>query len=365
MRGADRFGATGKGIEQQMVVEQAAAKTEGATTATTPRRQRVFSGIQPSGNVHIGNYLGAIRNWVDQQDQYENIFCIVDLHALSLPTTRESLHAHIRELANILLAAGISPERAILFIQSDVSEHAELTWLLSSVTQYGELRRMTQFKDKSAGGDEAVSSALLFYPVLMAADIILYDADLVPVGEDQKQHLELTRNIAQRFNARYGETFVVPEPDIKPVGARIMALDDPTKKMSKSSDSPASYISLSDDPDTIRRKIRRAVTDSGSDVRSGPDKPALTNLLTIYSLFSGEPIGTIEDRFAGRGYGAFKQELAEVIIAKLAPIQQRLTELEADPAIATRILTEGAARARALAQPKIAEVKNRIGLGIS
>ncbi|HKG26947.1 MAG TPA: tryptophan--tRNA ligase, partial [Thermomicrobiales bacterium] len=257
------------------------------------RRKRVFSGIQPSGTSHIGNYLGAIRNWVNQQELYDNVFCIVNLHAITLPTTRDSLVANTITMANTLLASGIDPEKSILFLQSDVVEHPELAWLLNSVTQFGELRRMTQFKDKAAGQDEAVSAALFDYPVLQAADILLYDTDLVPVGDDQRQHIELARDVAQRFNARYGETFVVPQPDIKPEGARIMALDDPTKKMSKSAGSAASYIALTDDAGTITRKIKRAVTDSGSEVVAGPDKPALTNLLTIYSLFSGDPIPAI------------------------------------------------------------------------
>src|SRR5215211_219259 len=250
-------------------------------------RLRVFSGIQPSGTSHIGNYLGAIRNWVQQQELYDNIFCIVNLHAITLPTTRDSLLQNTLNMVNTLIASGIDPKQSILFVQSDVPEHAELSWILSSVTQFGELRRMTQFKDKTKGQDEAVSAALFTYPILQAADILAYDTHLVPVGEDQKQHIELARDIAQRFNARYGETFVVPQPDIKAEGARIMALDDPTKKMSKSSDSPGSYIALTDDADTIRRKIRRAVTDSGSEVVGGPDKPALNNLISIYALFSG------------------------------------------------------------------------------
>ena len=233
------------------------------------RRLRVFSGIQPSGVSHIGNYLGAIRNWVDQQELYDNVFCIVNLHALSLPTTRDTLRANTVTMANTLLAAGIDPKQSILFVQSDVREHAELCWLLNSVTQFGELRRMTQFKDKTGGQDEAVSAALFDYPVLQAADILLYDTDLVPVGDDQKQHVELTRDIAERFNARYGETFVLPQADIKPEGARIMGLDDPTKKMSKSSASPNSYIAFGDDAGTITRKIKRAVTDSGGEVRAG------------------------------------------------------------------------------------------------
>ncbi|MBA3413710.1 MAG: tryptophan--tRNA ligase, partial [Chloroflexia bacterium] len=220
------------------------ATEQTATTATpgapprTDRRQRVFSGIQPSGSFHIGNYLGAIRNWVAQQATYDNLFCIVDLHALSLPTTREALRGNTVHLANVLVASGIDPEHSILFVQSDVREHTELCWLLNSVARFGELRRMTQFKDKTGGKDEQVSAALFVYPVLQAADILLYDTDLVPVGEDQKQHIELTRDVAARFNARYGETFVLPSPDIKPDGARIMSLDDPSKKMSKSDPSP-------------------------------------------------------------------------------------------------------------------------------
>ncbi len=329
------------------------------------QRHRVFSGIQPSGSFHLGNYLGAIRNWVAQQPLYDNIFCIVDLHALSLPTTRNQLRANILHLANVLFASGLDPEASIVFIQSDVSEHAELCWLLNSVTQFGELRRMTQFKDKTGGKEEQVSAALFDYPVLMAADILLYDTDLVPVGEDQTQHLELTRDVATRFNARYGDTFVLPKADIKETGARIMSLEDPTKKMSKSDASPNAAIALTDTPDVIRRKIRRAVTDSGSEVVAGPDKPALTNLLTIYSLFEGEPIPEIERRYAGKGYGAFKQDLAEVVVAGIEPIQRRLTELEADPSFAREALAAGAERARTRAARKMAVVRDRMGLGLA
>jgi tryptophanyl-tRNA synthetase len=336
----------------------------GTTPLGKSRRKRVFSGIQPSGTSHIGNYLGAIRNWVTQQVQYDNVFCIVNLHALTLPTTRDSLVANTITMANTLLASGIDAEQSILFVQSDVVEHAELCWLLNSVTQYGELRRMTQFKDKAAGQEE-VSAALFDYPVLQAADILLYDTDLVPVGEDQRQHVELARDVAQRFNSRYGETFVVPKPDIKPEGARIMALDDPTKKMSKSAASAASYIALTDDADTIRRKIRRAVTDSGTEVVAGPDKPALTNLLTIYSLFSGEPIPVLEERFAGRGYGAFKQDLADLLVETLRPIQTKLAELEAHPEVAVRALADGAVRARIHAERTMKHVRDRMGLTLS
>ncbi len=331
----------------------------------TPRRKRVFSGIQPSGVSHIGNYLGAIRNWVNQQDLYDNIFCIVNLHAITVPTTRDTLCANTIAMANTLLATGIDPQRSVLFVQSDVREHSELCWILNSVTMFGELRRMTQFKDKAAGKEEQVSAGLFSYPVLQAADIILYDTDLVPVGEDQKQHIELTRDIAQRFNARYGETFVIPEADIKPEGARIMALDDPTKKMSKSAGSPNSYIALTDDPDTIRRKIRRAVTDSGTEVVAGPDKPALTNLLTIYSLFSGISIPELEQRYAGKGYGVFKQDLAEVLVEAIRPIQQRIADLNEDPSVALRVLQEGAERARVMAARKMEQVRERVGLTLT
>lgn len=342
------------------MVEGQSKASSGSTT-----RKRVFSGIQPSGTSHIGNYLGAIRNWVTQQQAYDNVFCIVNLHALTLPTTRDSLVGNSITMANTLLASGIDPEQSILFLQSDVVQHPELCWLLNSVTQFGELRRMTQFKDKSGGQDEAVSAALFDYPVLQAADILLYDTDLVPVGDDQKQHIELARDVAQRFNARYGETFVVPQPDIKAEGARIMSLDDPTKKMSKSSGSAASYIALTDDPTTITRKIKRAVTDSGSDVVAGPDKPALTNLLTIYSMFSGESIVSIQDQFAGRGYGAFKQALADLLVDALSPIQQKLTDLEAHPERAIRVLDDGAIRARTHAEQTMKRVRDRMGLTLT
>ncbi len=332
-------------------------------TGTTGRRQRVFSGMQPSGNLHLGNYLGALRNWVTQQEAYTNVFCVVDLHALSLPTDPVELRANTLELATTFLAAGIDPAQTILFVQSDVREHSEAQWLMSSVTQFGELRRMTQFKDKSDGRDD-VSAALFTYPILQACDILLYDTDLVPVGEDQKQHIELTRDIGHRFNTRYGETFVLPRPDIKPEGARIMALDNPLKKMSKSSGTANSLIYLVDEPDAIRRKVRRAVTDSGSEVRGGTDKPALNNLLTIYSLLSGRSVAQVEQDYEGKGYGAFKGDLAEVVVEKLTPIRERLETLNADPDEVRRILHDGADRARAIAGPKLDQMRDRMGLGI-
>lgn len=336
--------------------------TRSADAAPPTRRQRVFSGMQPSGNLHLGNYLGALRNWVTQQDDYDNIFCVVDLHALSLPTDPVELRANTVELATTFLAAGIDPSRTILFVQSDVREHTEAQWVMSSVTQFGELRRMTQFKDKSDGRDD-VSAALFTYPVLQARDILLYDTDLVPVGEDQKQHIELTRDIAHRFNTRYGETFVLPKPDIKPEGARIMALDNPLKKMSKSSTTPAGLISLTDEPDAIVKKVRRAVTDSGSEVRGGPEKPALTNLLTVYALLAGRTVPEVEADYEGKGYGAFKSDLAEIVVTSLTPIRERLAELNADPDEVRRVLRDGADRARAIAGPKMDLVRDRMGLG--
>jgi tryptophanyl-tRNA synthetase len=328
------------------------------------RRKRVFSGIQPTGGIHLGNYLGAIRNWVNQQDLYDNIFCIVDLHAMTLPYDAKGLRARNLELASILLASGIDPARSILFVQSEVREHTELTWVLTTMATVGELSRMTQYKERSKGS-ERVGAGILMYPALMAADILLYDTDLVPVGEDQKQHVELTRDVAIRFNNTFGEAFVVPEPDIKPVGARIMSLEDPDKKMSKSDPSPAGRIELHDSPDEIRRKVRRAVTDSGSDVRFDPaTKPAISNLLTIYSLLAEQPVAEIEAQYAGKGYGAFKGELADLVVEQLAPLQQRLRELTEAPAEVVRILDEGAERARGLASAKMERVRELIGVGL-
>lgn len=333
------------------------------TLTQQQRKPRAFSGIQPSGNLHLGNYLGAIRNWVNQQDQYENIFSIVDLHALSLPTTREGMQANIRNLANALLASGIDPDKSIVFVQSDVREHAELSWMLGSVTNMGELRRMTQYKDKSGDHEESVSAALFMYPVLMVGDIILYDAAKVPVGDDQKQHLELTRDIAYRFNQRYGETFRIPEPDIKAAGARIMSLDDPSKKMSKSNPNPGSWIALTDEPNVIRKKIRRAVTDSGSEIVASPDKPAVTNLMTIYAILTDDTLEGVAEKFVGKGYGPFKQELGEILVQTLEPIQDRIREFEESPEIIDKVLAEGADTARRIASAKMDLVRERMGLG--
>jgi tryptophanyl-tRNA synthetase len=334
-------------------------------TDTSPGhpRPRIFSGVQPSGLLHIGNYLGAIRNWVRLQEEYDCVYCVVDLHAITVRQTRKELQASTFEVANTFLAAGIDPQRSIVLVQSHVPAHSELAWILNTVTYMGELRRMTQFKDKTGGSEsESIGVGLFDYPVLMAADILLYRADAVPVGEDQKQHVELTRDVAERFNNAFGKAFVIPHPLIFAEGARVMGLDDPTKKMSKSASSAANYIALSDGPDVIRRKIQRAVTDSGTDVRAGEDKPALTNLLTIYSLLSGESIAQLEERYTGKGYADFKRDLADVVVESLAPFQKRLAELQSDRAYTLGVLKEGAERAEAIATRTLAKVRERVGL---
>jgi tryptophanyl-tRNA synthetase len=326
-------------------------------------RRRVFSGIQPSGATTIGNYLGAIKRWVHQQHQHQSIHCIVNLHAMTVPYDPADLRQRTLDLTAVLLACGIDPEKAILFAQSEVPEHTELTWVLSTQTMFGELNRMTQFKDKGRG-DDRVGSGLFFYPVLMASDILLYDTDSVPVGEDQRQHLELTRDVAERFNATFGETFRVPEADIEAEGARIMSLDDPTKKMSKSG-APGSYIAFQDTPDEIRRKVNRAVTDSGSEIVAREDKPALTNLLTIYSLFTGTPVSELEQRYEGSGYGQFKGDLGQAIVEHVAPIQSRLAEFSSDPGELIRILNRGTERAREIATPKMEQVRRVTGISLT
>ncbi|OUM90928.1 MAG: tryptophan--tRNA ligase [Bacillus thermozeamaize] len=322
-----------------------------------------FSGIQPSGEITLGNYLGAMRRFVTMQDEAECIFCIVDLHALTVPQEPESLRLSIRQLAATYLAAGIDPNRSILFVQSHVPAHATLGWLLQCVAYMGELERMTQFKEKSAG-KAAVSVGLFTYPALMAADILLYQTTHVPVGEDQKQHVELTRDLAERFNSRFGDTFTIPEPLIPKFGGRIMSLDDPTKKMSKSNPSPNSKILLQDKPEQIRKKIRRAVTDSEAVVRYDKEnKPAISNLLTIYSLLSEEEISVIEQRYQGQGYGTFKNDLAELIITKLEPLQQRYQEWINSPEL-DAVLAHGAEKAAAIAEQTLKKVKEKMGLHI-
>ncbi|MBI4209123.1 MAG: tryptophan--tRNA ligase [Deltaproteobacteria bacterium] len=326
--------------------------------------QRAFSGVQPSGDLHIGNYLGAIRNWLEIQERYESLFCVVDYHAITTPQDPKTLRQNIWQAAALFLACGIHPERSTLFVQSDVPEHTELTWILDCIATMGELRRMTQFKDKSKGEVESVGVGLFNYPVLMAADILLYQTDVVPVGEDQKQHLELARDLAERFNGRFGKTFVVPTPDIRPQGARIMGLDDPTKKMSKSAASDYHTVRLLDAPDVIRRKLKKAVTDSGREIRyDEQEKPAVANLLTIYSLFSGQSIAELENQYHGASYAPFKEDLAEVIISALTPIQTKMKHFQESRSEVHFILERGAQTASAIAEKTMLEVKKKAGLG--
>ena len=326
-------------------------------------RQRVLSGIQPSGTSHLGTYLGALKNWVALQEEYECFYCIVDLHALTVPQDPKVLRSNIREMAAIYLAVGLDPSRAVIFRQSRVSEHTELGWLLNCIARVGELSRMTQFKDKAQkGGAEAASVGLYAYPVLQAADILLYDTHLVPVGEDQRQHLELSRTLARRFNGQYGETFVVPEPMILEVGARVMALDDPTAKMSKSRPTPGGYVALLDEPDDVRRKIRRAKTDSGAEITATGDKPAISNLLNIYAALSGKTIPELEDEYRGKGYGDLKKDLAEVVVEGLSPIREKAFVLLDDPRILDEILEEGAEKARAVAKETLHSAWAKLGL---
>jgi tryptophanyl-tRNA synthetase len=326
------------------------------------RKKRAFSGIQPSGNLHIGNYLGAIRNWVAALDEHDNIFCIVDLHALTVePEERAAeLRANTMQLAALYVACGLDPERCALFVQSHLHEHAELAWMLGCVTPIGWLNRMTQFKSKAGEHQEQASAGLYTYPVLMAADILLYQTDVVPVGDDQRQHVELTRDIAERFNYLFGPAFTVPEPLIREVGARIMSLDDPMKKMSKSE--PGSYIALLDPPEAIRKKLARATTDSERLIRFDESRPGVYNLLSIYELLSGQTRPAIEAHFEGKGYKELKTEVAEALIAELEPIQRRYHELMADPAQVTAILDEGAARVRPMAQATLRDVMTKMGL---
>ncbi|MGI8867381.1 MAG: tryptophan--tRNA ligase [Mycobacteriales bacterium] len=326
-------------------------------------KKRVFSGIQPSGNLHLGNYLGAINNWVRMQEEYDNYFCIVDLHALTVPQDPEELKRKVREVAAVYLASGLDPERCVIFRQSRVSEHTELSWLLNCVARYGELSRMTQFKDKAQkGGAEVASAGLFDYPVLMAADILLYAADQVPVGEDQRQHLELSRDLAQRFNRRFGETFVVPEPFILKETAKIYDLQEPAAKMSKSAGSGAGLIDLLEPPTSIAKKIRSALTDTERDIRFDPaTKPGVSNLLMLQSVLSDRSVAELEEAYAGRGYGDLKKELAEVVVAFVEPVQRRTNEILADPAELDRLLARGAARARAVATPMLATAYDRVG----
>ena len=373
-------------------------------------KPRIFSGIQPSGNLHIGNYLGAIKQWVEMQEQYESIFCIVDLHAITVPQDPESLRKRTLEVAKIYLAAGINSENSTLFIQSHVREHTELCWILNTITKNGDLTKMTQFKSKALvdfdslekvrlllseyGKDNisiekekkvysllsplvensetlissslmaiqqfnSVGAGLFDYPVLMAADIVLYDTAVVPVGDDQVQHVELARTLARRFNRQFGETFVIPEAKVHKEGARIMGLDNPMKKMSKSATSEYNYVALLDSPDMARKKIMKAVTDSGTDIVYADDKPALKNLINMYSLLGNIPTKDVVEKFHGKGYADFKRDLADVVADFLVNFQRKFQALSDEEAL--RILGEGATRARAIASEKMAVVRERVG----
>ncbi|MGL2585500.1 tryptophan--tRNA ligase [Helicobacter pylori] len=323
-------------------------------------KKRVFSGIQPTGQIHLGNYLGAIKHWVEMQDEYENLFCVVNSHAITLPIEPKFLKSQTYELVKLLLACGISPKQSGLFIQSEVDEHPALAWLLNCQVSMGEMQRMTQFKDKSLKNPKSVNVGLFNYPILMASDILLYQSDLVPVGEDQKQHLELTRNVAEKFNRDFGDCFKVPEPLIAKVGARVMGLDDPKVKMSKSHQGANHAIFLLDEPDIIVKKIKKAATDSIGVIAFDEKREGIFNLLNIYMLLSDESPENIEERFKNKGYGDFKKELAEVVIQSLKPIQEKYKEISDDEV--KTILNGGVKKARPLAQMTYQKAKELMGL---
>jgi tryptophanyl-tRNA synthetase len=321
---------------------------------------RIFSGIQPTGAKHFGNYSGGFRQYAATQDLGDAFFCIVDLHSITTPQDPEALREATLDLAAILLATGLEPDRSTIFVQSHVSAHAECAWLLSCIATVGELRRMTQFKEKSKG-QESVSAGLFTYPALMAADILLYQTDKVPIGDDQRQHLELTRNVAERFNARYGETFKLPEAIYPEVGARVMDLQEPDRKMSTTGGTPQGTVGLLDPPDTVRRKVRSAVTDSGNEVRRGEDKPGITNLIDMMAVATGSTPEEIEARYDGTGYGKFKEDVAEAVVALLDPIRLRYGELRANQAVLRAILAEGAAKAELIAAETLEVAYERVG----
>ena len=325
--------------------------------------KRVFSGVQPTGNIHLGNYLGALKQFVELQDDHECIYCIVDMHAITVPQDPKELREHILDVAALYLAVGVDPKKSIVFVQSDVPGHAELSWVLTCNSYTGELSRMTQFKDKSKN-KESAPTGLFSYPVLMAADILLYDTDIVPVGNDQKQHIELCRDIATRINNKYKKTFVVPEGRFLKEGARIMALDDPTKKMSKSAENIHSRISLLDEPSKIKKSIMKATTDSDGEVRFDVEnKPGISNLLNIYSVLSGMTVPELEAKYEGKGYGDFKKDLVEVVVEALAPIKERYEQIRHSDEL-IEILKDGAVRADAIAKQTMKRVKENFGLGI-
>lgn len=329
--------------------------------ANQESKKIVFSGIQPSGSLHIGNLIGAVLNWVALQDEYECYFSIVNMHSITVRQNAADLRNNTLDLAALLLACGIHPEKSTLFVQSHVREHAELAWVLNCNTQFGELSRMTQFKDKSLRYADNINAGLFTYPVLQAADILLYQADRVPVGEDQKQHLELSRNIAERFNFHYSPTFTVPEPLIPKLGAKIMSLQEPTKKMSKSEDNEKATIMLTDSYDSVVSKIKRAVTDSDSEVKFSTDKPGISNLMTLYSIATGNSFDEIEQEFAGKGYGEFKPQVAEAVAEYLRPIRERYEQISKDKQYLQEVLTGGAERASRVAQKTLRKVYKKIG----
>jgi len=326
-------------------------------------KKRVFSGIQPTGELHIGRYLGAVRHWAARQDEYDNIFCVVDLHAITVQQDQVLLKDRIREFAGLLIASGIDPEKSIIFVQSHLPAHSELAWILNCFIPIGWMQRMTQYKEKAVKQKEQVSVGLFDYPSLMAADILLYDTDVVPVGDDQKQHVELARDVAQRFNHIYGETFRLPEPVIASSGARIMGLDDPTKKMSGSEAGAGHSINVLDSPDDIRSKIMKATTDSLKEIRFDESRPGIFNLLSIYQGFVDLSESEIEAKYAGKGYGDLKKELAEVVVEGLRPLQERYRELTADSGYIDSVFAAGLAKARPMAEKKLAEVQGKVGLG--
>ena len=322
--------------------------------------KRVFSGVQPTGNIHLGNYIGALKQFVDLQDEAECIYCIVDMHSITVPQDPEQLRKTTLDVAALYLAVGVDPKKAIIFVQSTVPQHAELSWILTCNSYMGELSRMTQFKDKGKGSDSA-GTGLFTYPILMAADILLYQAHLVPVGNDQKQHIEITRDLANRFNHKYGETFVIPDYKGMNVGARIMALDEPTNKMSKSAENVHSRISLLDTPDKVKKSIMKATTDSDGMIRYNlSEKPGVSNLLTIYSVFSGKKIEEIEEQYEGCGYGQFKKDLVEIINEGLAPIQKVYYEKRESEEL-IQILKEGQEKASAIAEDTMKKVRDKVG----
>ncbi len=323
-------------------------------------KKRIFSGAQPTGNLHIGNYLGALKNWVALQNEYESLFCIVNLHAITLPQEPKVLRQKTLDLARIYLASGIDSKVSTVFVQSDVSEHAELAWVLNCVARMGELERMTQFKDIAKGKREKAGAGRFTYPVLMASDILLYNTELVPIGQDQKQHLELTRDVAARFNRDYGETFKIPEAFIPPTGAKILSLADETKKMSKSDENLSGAIFLLDDADTIIKKLKRAQTDSGTTIKFDASRLAINNLLTIYQLLTGKTAAECEADFDGKGYGHFKSVLAETIVEFLKPFQTRVKEI--DDGALEKILKDGAEKARLIARETLKTVYERMGI---